>query len=190
MKIIRSMRSPTDPAGPTRFDTGEPAVDARQLARGLAVIRILMGLIYLSNGLAKVFDIHRVEIGPYVANLINRGDARFILDAEVNHNAQHQLPLVGRIANDLVLPNWDLFGGLLTVTEIGAGLLLVFGLASRLGALIALGPASYLFFVYFANDRWMFEQPHEIVPLVLLALIPAGRWWGLDRRVARSRWPF
>ena len=165
-------------------------LDARQLARGLAVIRILMGLTYLFNGLAKVFDIHRVEIGPYVVNLINRGDARFILDAEVNHNAQHQLPLVGRIANGLVLPNWDLFSWLLTVAEIAAGLLLLLGLASRLGALIALGPAVYLFFVYFANDRWMFEQPHGLVPLVILALVPAGRWWGLDRRVARSGWPF
>ncbi len=32
--------------------------------------------------------------------------------------------------------------------------------------------------------RWMFEQPHEWVPLVILALVPAGRVWGLDRRFA------
>lgn len=148
------------------------------------------GTIWLANGLAKVFDIHRVEIAPYLANLINRDDARFILDIEVNRNAKHQLPLVGRIANDLVLPNWDLFSWLLTAVEITAGLLLVLGLASRLGALLALGPASYLFLVYFANNRWMFEQPHEVVPLIILALIPSGRWWGLDRRVGRRRWPF
>jgi uncharacterized membrane protein YphA (DoxX/SURF4 family) len=167
-----------------------PAVDARQLARGLAVIRILLGATFLANGLAKLFDIHRVEIGPYLANLINRGDARFILDAEVNTNAKHQLPLVGRIANDLVLPNWELFSWLLTAVEIIAGLLLVLGLASRLGALLALGPGIYLFFVYFANNRWMFEQPLEKVPLIVLALIPSGRWWGLDRRVGRTGWPF
>ena len=166
------------------------AVDARQLARGLAVIRILTGTIWLANGLAKLFDIHRVEIGPYLATLINRDDARFILDVEVNRNAKHELPLVGWIANDLVLPNWELFSPLLTAVEITAGLLLVLGLASRLGALIALGPATYLFFVYFANNRWMFEQPHEVVPLIILALIPSGRWWGLDRQVGRTRWPF
>lgn len=167
-----------------------PAVDARQLARGLAVVRILLGATFLANGLAKLFDIHRVEIGPYLAHLINRGDARFILDAEVNTNAEHQLPLVGRIANDLVLPNWELFSWLLTAVEIIAGLLLVLGLASRLGALLALGPGTYLFFVYFANNRWMFEQPLEKVPLIVLAIIPSGRWWGLDRRVGRSGWPF
>ncbi len=185
MRIIRRTRSDSDGTP----DVG-PAVDARQLALGLAVLRILTGAIWLTNGLAKLFDIQRVEIGAYVANLINRDVARFILDVEVNKNAQHKLPLVGRIANDLVLPNWDLFSALLTAVEITAGLLLVLGLASRLGALLALGPATYLFFVYFANNRWMFEQPHEVVPLLILALIPAGRWWGLDRRVARARWPF
>src|SRR6266511_3156350 len=84
------------------------------------------------------------DTGPAVANLINRDVARFILDVEVNKNAQHQLPLVGRIANDLVLPHWELFSWLLTAVEIAAGLLLVLGLASRLGALLALGPAGYL----------------------------------------------
>ena len=74
------------------------------------------------------------------------------------------------------------FAWALTAVEIVAGALLVAGLASRLGALLALGPAVFLFFVYFANDRWLPEQPLELVPLVQLALIPAGRWWGLDRR--------
>ena len=185
MGIIRRTPSGSDPTIEVR-----PAVDARQLARGLAVLRILTGAIWLANGLAKLFDVKRVEIGPYVANLINRDVARFILDVEVNKNAEHKLPLVGWIANDLVLPNWELFSWLLTAVEITAGALLVVGLASRLGALIALGPATYLFFVYFSNNRWMFEQPHEVVPLLILAVIPAGRWWGLDRRVARSGWPF
>jgi hypothetical protein len=41
----------------------------------------------------------------------------------------------------------------------------------------------------------MFEQPHEYVPLVILALVPAGRVWGLDarmraRRALDGRWPF
>jgi uncharacterized membrane protein YphA (DoxX/SURF4 family) len=184
LRITRRIRPRPDAA-----DAG-PAVDARQLAQGLAVIRILIGATYLTNGLAKLFDVHRIEFGPYLANLINRGDARFILDAEVNHNARHHLPLIGRIANDVVLPHWGLFGWLLTAVEITAGLLLVLGLASRLGALLALGPAVYLFFVYFANDRWLPEQPLELVPLLVLVLIPAGRWWGLDRRLARPKWPF
>jgi hypothetical protein len=54
--------------------------------------------------------------------------------------------------------------------------------------------------VYFSSDRWLFEQPHEYVPLVILALVPAGRVWGLDAWAARrtgrtgpglkASWPF
>ena len=168
----------------------EHDVSIETLGRSLAVVRILLGLTFLLNGLAKLFGIHRVEIGPYLGNLINRADARFILDVEVNRNARHQVPLIGRITNDLVLPNWNLFSWGLTAIEIAAGALLVAGLASRLGALLALGPATFLFFVYLANDRWFFEKPLELVPLVLLLLVPAGRWWGLDRRFAARGWPF
>lgn len=59
--------------GPTDRDD---ELDARRLGRGLAVIRVLLGFTFLSNGLAKLFGWHTVEIGPYVGNLINRGDAR------------------------------------------------------------------------------------------------------------------
>lgn len=157
-------------------------------ARGLAAIRILFGLSYLLNGLAKLFEFHAVTIGPYHANLINKGDARFILDAEVNTNARAELPLIGRITNDLLLPNWGFFGWFVTVLELGVGVLLTVGLFSRLGALVALGQAVFLFFVYFANDRWLPEQWLEVVPLVVLALVPAGRMWGVDRRLPH-RWP-
>ena len=174
----------------TNTSTEHRGVSAETLGRSLAVMRILLGLTFLLNGLAKLFGIHRVEIGPYLGNLINRADARFILDVEVNRNARHQVPLIGRITNDLVLPNWDLFSWGLTAIEIAAGALLVAGLASRLGALLALGPATFLFFVYLANDRWFFEKPLELVPLVLLLLVPAGRWWGLDRHFAARGWPF
>ena len=177
------------PASATTALSDTPSVQTRRLSQGIASIRILLGMTFLLNGLAKLFEFHRVTAGPYVANLIDRADAKFILNAEVNHNAQHHLPLIGRITNDLVLPHWTVFGWGLTAVEISAGLLLVVGLWSRLGALIALGPAVFLFFVYVANDRWVPEQPLELVPLLMLAVVPSGRWWGLDRRVGSARWP-
>ena len=58
-----------------------------------------------------------------------------------------------------------------------------------------LGQQLFLAAVYFSSNRWMFEQPHEYIPLAILALVPAGRVWGLDRRLIRQRpnlrrWPF
>ena len=177
---------------PETATTSKPvtlSLPTRRLAQGIAIIRILLGMTFLSNGIAKLFEFHRVAVGPYVANLIDRADAKFILNAEVNHNAQHHLPLIGRITNDLVLPHWTVFGWGLTAVEIAAGMLLVLGLWTRLGALIALGPAVFLFFVYVANDRWVPEQPLELVPLLVLAVVPSGRLWGLDRRAKSERWP-
>jgi hypothetical protein len=62
---------------------------------------------------------------------------------------------------------------------------------------VGLGQQLFLALVYASSNRWTFEQPHEYVPLVILALVPAGRYWGLDRRFARTapdgrggRWPF
>jgi hypothetical protein len=43
---------------------------------------------------------------------------------------------------------------------------------------------SILQLVYLSSGRWMWEQAHEWVPLLILALVPAGRMWGLDRRLA------
>ncbi len=43
-------------------------VSAETLGRSLAVVRILLGLTFLLNGLAKLFGIHRVEIGPWATS--------------------------------------------------------------------------------------------------------------------------
>ncbi len=176
--------SPAEPAP-------DAPVDAHLLARGLAVIRILMGFTFLSNGLAKLFGFHEVAFGPVVANLINRADTRFILDVEVNKNAQRLLPPIRWITNEVILPNFGLFGWALTLAELAAGLLLILGLLPRIGALLALGPVVFLFFVYLSNDRWLPERFVELVPLLVLAVIPSGYAWGLDGRLGRRprRWP-
>lgn len=177
--------------------------DARLLGQGLAALRIFVGLIALLNGLAKVFGWHAVQVGPYVANLINRDDARFILEFEVFRNPAGgrdgtRLPLLRDIAQ-LMLDNWAVVGWSLTLVEVGTGLLLVLGLATRGAALVALGMHLFLAAVYFTSDRWLFEQPHEYVPLLILTVVPAGRVWGLDAwaalRTGRTgsglrSWPF
>ncbi len=60
---------------------------------------------------------------------------------------------------------------------LGTGLLEVSG-RSATGA--ALGQQLWLQVLYLSSGRWMFEQPHEWVPLLILTLVPAGRTWGLD----------
>ena len=172
--------------------------DAQLLGRGLAALRIFFGLILFSNGLAKLLEFRTISLGPYRSFLINKAEARSILENEVNRRGGDgtDVPGLKAVVNDLVLPNWDFFQWVVTLVELGAGALLLIGLATRGAALIALGQQLFLQLVYFSSGRWAFEQPHEWVPLVILALVPAGRVWGLDRRLAgrglkRLRgWPF
>jgi uncharacterized membrane protein YphA (DoxX/SURF4 family) len=173
----------------------DPGIDPRLLGRGLAAFRIFFGLILFSNGLAKLFGFREIEIGPYKGFLIDRDEARTILDFEVNKRGGDgtELPLLPDLVNDVFLPGWDGFQWLVTALELGAGAALILGIASRGAALLALGQMLFLQLVYLSSGRWMWEQPHEWVPLLILALVPAGRIWGLDRRLAArrdGRWPF
>jgi uncharacterized membrane protein YphA (DoxX/SURF4 family) len=189
---------------PTTIESPSPLViDPILFARGMAVIRIFFGIILLANGLAKLQPaLGRIDIGPYHANLITREGARGILNFEVNERRIRegapqgtQVPGLKPFVNDVVLANWGVFQWVVVLFEVGAGLLLVLGLASRAAALVDLGQQLFLALVYVSSNRWMFEQPHEYVPLIVLAIVPAGRMWGIDARLVRGnpafrRWPF
>ncbi|MGI9119034.1 MAG: DUF417 family protein [Acidimicrobiales bacterium] len=182
----------------TATDPGE--LDAGRLAKGLAVLRIFVGSIFLLNGLAKLFGWSAVKIGPYVVNLIDRPAIGFILDFEVNQNPAGGepgtlLPGLAPLVNNLLLPNIEVFAWLVTVLEVVVGLLLVLGLFSRGAALVALGQVLFLALVYVSSNRWLFEQPHEYVPAAILAVVSSGYVWGLDGRLGlgrarQRRWPF
>jgi len=187
----------------TTKDTQDPLLDPILFARGMAVIRIFFGIILFANGLAKLEpSLGRIDLGPYHANLITRDGARGILNFEVNERRIRegapqgtQVPGLKPFVNDVVLANWGIFQWLVVLIELGAGGLLMLGLATRLGALVGLGQQLFLALVYVSSNRWLFEQPHEYVPLIVLAIVPAGRVWGLDAWLLRRypklyRWPF
>jgi len=169
------------------------------MAKGLAVLRIFVGSIFLANGLAKLVGITTITVGPYQANLIDRSAMRFILRFEglenpANGSPGSDVPGLKPVVRFL-LDNFDVVQWLITAAELGVGLLLVVGLASRGAALLGLAQQLFLALLYASSNRWLFEQPHEYVPLVILTLVPSGRLWGIDRRLrwrrARAgRFPF
>ena len=171
--------------------------NASTLAKGLAVLRIFFGVVLFANGVAKLFEFRRIEVGPYVANLIDKGAARSILENGLG-DQERSIPGL-RPGMELMVDNWGLVGWALTATELVVGAMLIVGAATRLAALIGLGQALFLALVFATRNRWAFEQPHEYVPLIILAIVPAGRVWGLDGRLLRRRrtdpgelrgWPF
>lgn len=172
-------------------------VSTTALGRGLAALRIFVGVIFFANGIAKLIGERNIDIGWYRGFLIVRGEARSILDFEVNKRGETgtRVPFIKEIVNDFILPNWDIFQWVVTWTELGVGALLILGLVSRGAALAGLLFQLFLALVYMSSNRWMFEQPHEYIPLIILAIVPTGYYWGLDKLVTGDkpslrRWPF
>jgi hypothetical protein len=163
-----------------------------RIAKGLAAFRIFVGLVWLGNALAKVVGQGSFDLGVISFSLISRDTARGLLETYTGPDSNAIAPLK-TIYTDLVLANWGLFQWLLTAAELAVAVSLVLGIASRLGPLLALALIFPLWIMVIDNNRYLYEYPLDIVPLAILAAVPAGRVWGQDHRlVARfgDRWPF
>ncbi len=167
------------------------AAPYRLLARGFAALRIFTGLVWLSNGLAKAFDVGFFDWGFFSFNLITRGAARGIA---TDASGKTQIAPLGAFYRDVVLPNWEFFSIFLTVAELAVGLGLIFGVASRLAAVGGLLLIFPIWVMLWDTNQYLWTYPAEdLFPLLLLAIVPAGRTAGLDARLATrfgGRWPF
>lgn len=149
--------------------------------RSVAVLRIFFGLVFLTNGLAKLV--------PGIAHLPG---GYFLIDSQgalsiIQHNARHHpVGLYHDLVFNVFVPNWALVGPGVGLTETAAGLLLVLGLASWIGALLAAGLSFHIQFSD-ANGPWLYEYAVEWVPLLCLAFMSSGMTWGLDARLASTQ---
>lgn len=172
-------------------NTSPPLVSARALAAGFTALRIFSGLALLTNGLAKVFGVGNFDWGFFSFNLITLGSARFIAN---DASGKTQIAPLGAFYRDVVLPNWGFFGVFLTVAELAIGLGLIFGVATRLAAVGGLALIGPIWVMLWHTGGYLWEYPAEdLFPLLLLAIVPAGRTFGLDAHLAPRfgrRWPF
>ncbi len=175
--------------------TTEPQVTApssyRVMTRAFTALRIFTGLVWLSNGLAKLIDKGNYDWGFISFNLVTQGSAQFIAD---DASQKTYIAPLGAFYQNVVLPNWGFFGAFLTVAELAVGLGLLFGVATRLaavGGLLLIGPI-WLMLLHTGGYLWQYPA-EDLLPLILLAIVPAGRAGGFDRRLAPRfghRWPF
>ena len=164
---------------------------ARLMARAFTALRIFTGLVWFSNALAKVFEIGTYDWGFISFNLVTKGVAKAIA---TDASSKTYIAPLGAAYRDIVLPNWGFFSIFLTVAELAIGLGLLFGVATRLAAVGGLLLLTPIWLMLLHTGGYLWEYPAEdLFPLVLLAIVPAGRVGGLDRRLAprfRYRWPF
>lgn len=154
---------------------------APNLGRPVAALRIFFGLVFLSNGLVKFLPdgFSNTPLGF----LINSPGARGIIRNDAAHNG---IPAYRALVEHVVIPNWGFFGPLLGASEVIAGALLCVGLLTPVAALFAALMSAHINFATYGHE-WLFEYAVEWVPLLVLAAIRAGRYHGLDARLARNR---
>ena len=159
--------------------------------RLFTALRIFTGLVWLSNGLAKVIEKSGFDLGFFSFNLVDKASARSILSGAAHRTGIRPL---GGFYEQVVLPHWVVWSAFLTLAEVAIGVGLILGIASRLaavGGLLLIGPVWVM--LWHAN-HYLWEYPAEdLFPLVLLAIAPAGRYRGFDSTLAArfgSRWPF
>jgi len=162
------------------------------VAKGLAAFRIFMGLLFGLNGLAKLIEKGAYDFGVVSFGLISKGTARGLLAAYAGPRSHAVAPLKW-FYNEVVLAHWTPWSVFLTAAELVIGVCLVVGIASRFGALLGLLLIFPLQVMVADNNTYLFEFPVDWVPLVILLLVPSGRVWGQDGRLAArygDRWPF
>ncbi|MCI0369890.1 MAG: DoxX family membrane protein [candidate division NC10 bacterium] len=137
----------------------------------LALFRIAFGLMYLDMAWQKA---------PWVITEGHRfGWLYGFIEKEIAHPA---IPLYAAFLKQVVLPNFTFFGTLTFLTELGLGVLLLFGILTRLAGLggflwqvnIALGG-------FAVPGEWVWIWPLLTLPQFCFAFCGAGRVLGVDR---------
>jgi uncharacterized membrane protein YphA (DoxX/SURF4 family) len=91
------------------------------------------------------------------------------------------------LAEDVLIPHFTAFGWLVFVIELAAGVLLLLGLWSRLGAALGLAQAiAITLLVVDAPNEWLWGYLMFVAIHLVLLLTPAGERLSLD--AWRRRW--
>ncbi|MBJ7608716.1 MAG: DoxX family membrane protein [Candidatus Dormibacteraeota bacterium] len=146
----------------------------------LVTVRAFLGIVYLSNGLAKLFSLHSLTIGPWKSYLINRTDA-----LGIQRSNTVKAPGFLHDLGNVVVDHWDVLQWLLTVGEISVGLGLILGLLSQVSAAGGFILAFSTFVFALGSGVWTYDYLFE--PVILLALVFAPGLPGLDSRLPWGR---
>lgn len=139
--------------------------------RGLGIwaMRVLIGTMWWQGSLWK--------IPP------NYGGLLFWMKQVVDHAA---IPLQATLYENLVIPNINLFGPLVYLTEALIALSLILGLFTRFFSFLGLLMAVNLWLgLYSAPGEWPWTYGFLMVIQTLFIIDPPGRCLGLDARFSR-----
>jgi uncharacterized membrane protein YphA (DoxX/SURF4 family) len=152
-------------------------------ALAIAALRILFGAMFVANGAAKLLP------GSWttpVGYLIGSDGALATMRASV---ASHPVGPYRDLMISVAIENWSVVGLAVGLFEVGIGSLLIIGLWARWAAVLGALFAIHLHWMTLFAGHWLFEMALLWLTLLVLAVLDAGRYHGLDgrhRSVARA----
>ena len=147
--------------------------DATQDSRALAVIRIVIGAMFVW-----------VFFENYNKGAYTPAGYRGVIDAYLKSS---HAPAAWKSVMAFVAGHASVAAPLQAITELGLGVALVTGTAARLAAAVAAG---FLFTLWLSElgTAWIWELLTPTIVAAALALTRPGRTWGFDALLSR-RWP-
>ncbi len=161
-------------------DLDEP--QQRQAAAGLAILRVVIGLIILATWWSNVTD----EPNFYSADGL-RGFFDWVANPVEDGGNGASLGFVHSIIDNTVLQAPGAFGIAQTVMELLIGVGLVLGAFTRLFSILATLFFGGLFLTYFGGEEWIGTYIILSASSFAVFLGYAGRSFGLDKMIAAAR---
>lgn len=145
-------------------DMTTDGADARRMALALAALRIFVGIVWLAN------------LSWKLPPSFGRDEPRGLLYSFRQAERWAVIGPLRHLVHDVVIPHFTLFGWLVFGVELTAGVLLVSGVLTRLGALIGTGQAGMItLLVVNAPNEWFWGYAMFIVLNAVPLLAPADR---------------
>jgi thiosulfate dehydrogenase [quinone] large subunit len=144
----------------------------RFLGWPLAVLRVCIGILFLRAVQGKL------AAGSHWPD----GMVAFL-----NHQRESAFAFYWPFIEKVVIPHKVIFGNLASIGELGIGLLLITGTATRLAAF--LGVAMVLNYMWAKGQVWWVPTSHDtlfILVLLTLGIVGAGRVLGIDYFLAKK----
>ena len=187
------------PGANERFGLSDPTDEVSSRAAGETGLKDPLDLCPMSLGAARAAAAVRVATGViFIAEGYSKASGDFVrggFGGRVRETASKAWPVWAGFLRDVVLPNAAAIGWLVAAGELAVGIGLVLGLWTRAagagGALLVL---TFLLGQFYAPGGswadWIIAglvSKFALLLLVLLALVDAGKTWGMDGRVRRRR---
>ena len=142
----------------------------------LVGLRIFMGVLWLDNLLWKLPPDFGRDAAEGLLYNFRRAEEHAVL------------PFLRSFVHDVVIPNYTLFGWLVFLVELTAGILLTLGLFTRVGALVGSVQALIITLLAVrAPHEWFWTYAMFIAINLVLLLTPAAERLSVDAWLSRRR---